>query len=172
MRPVRLPPSLQRGEARPAGVALLLLVLAVSWLLWSGIFKPLLLALGAFSCILSAYLASRMGFFRHKDVFRAVPGFPGYLWWLLREIVVSSFDVARRVLSPSLPVSPTLVELDAGIRSDAGQVILGNSITLSPGTVTLDLHRGRLLVHCLTRESAAALSEGENNRRVARLGLD
>ena len=55
---------------------------------------------------------------------------------------------------------------------DSGKVILGNSITLSPGTVTIDVHKDRLLVHCLTNDSAHSLRSGEVARRVARLGLD
>jgi multicomponent Na+:H+ antiporter subunit E len=167
-----LSPVRPGGTTRPAAIALLLSVLAVAWLLWSGLYKPLLLGLGAFSCLLSAYLAARMGFFRHEALFRVVPKMPGYWWWLLQEIVSSSIEVARLVLHPAMPISPTLVEIDAETGSEVGQVILGNSITLSPGTVTLDVHKGRLLVHCLTREGARALRAGEANRRVARLGLD
>jgi multicomponent Na+:H+ antiporter subunit E len=165
-RPVR-----QGGEATPQAVVLLFLILAVSWVLWSGLYKPLLLALGAFSCVLTVILAQRMGFFRHQAVLKVLPRLPGYWWWLLREIIVSSVDVAKLILKPSLPVDPVVVELETQTRSDVARVILANSITLSPGTVTLDMHNGRLLVHCLTRESARALQEGEADRRAARLGL-
>jgi len=159
----------EHGAASPAAVLLLLLVLAVSWVLWSGIYKPLLLGLGAFSCLLSVYIAHRMGFFRHQALMGLLPGLPAYWWWLLREIVVSSVSVARLILTPSLPISPVVVVLDAKTKGDVGQVILGNSITLSPGTVTLDVHEGKMLVHCLTSESALALQDGEINRRVAKL---
>jgi multicomponent Na+:H+ antiporter subunit E len=159
----------QRGEARLSAVLLLLLILAISWVLWSGLYKPLVLGLGAFSCVLSAYMGHRMGFFRHQALLTLLPRLPAYWWWLLREIVVSSIDVAGLILKPSLPISPTMVVLKAETQTDVGQVILGNSITLSPGTVTLDLHEGQLLVHCLTRESARALQDGEANRRAAQL---
>lgn len=162
-------PAFQRGEARLSNVLLLLLVLAVSWVLWSGLYKPLVLGLGAFSCVLSAYMAHRMGFFRHQALVALLPRLPAYWWWLLREIVASSVEVATVILKPSLPITPTVVELEAQAETPVGLVILGNSITLSPGTATLDLHEGKLLVHCLTRESARALREGEANRRVAQL---
>jgi len=162
---------LQRGEASLPAVLLLLLVLAISWLLWSGLYKPLVLGLGAFSCVLSAYMGYRMGFFRNQALIGLLPRLPGYWWWLLREIVTSSLDVAKLILTPSLPISPVVVVLEAEAKSEVGQVILGNSITLSPGTVTLDVHRGQLLVHCLTNEGAQALRNGEANRRAARLEL-
>jgi multicomponent Na+:H+ antiporter subunit E len=161
---------LQRGEAQLSSILLLLLILAISWLLWSGLYKPLLMGLGAFSCVLSVYLAHRMGFFRHHQaLFGLLPRLPGYWLWLLREIIISSVDVAKIILKPSLPISPTVVVLKAEPKTDVGQVILGNSITLSPGTVTLDLHEGQILIHCLTSEGAKELQKGEANRRAAAL---
>lgn len=160
----------QSGEAQTSSIILLLLILAISWLLWSGLYKPLLTGLGAFSCLLSAYMAHRMGFFRHhKAMLRLLPRLARYWVWLLREIIISTIDVAKLILKPSLPISPTVVEIQAATKTDVGHVILGNSITLSPGTVTVDLHKGKLLVHCLTAESARELEKGEANRRAAAL---
>jgi multicomponent Na+:H+ antiporter subunit E len=162
--------SSKRGKARFSSVLVLLLILAISWLLWSGLYKPLVMALGAFSCILSAYLAHRMGFFRHHDaLFKILLRLPSYWCWLLKEIVISSIDVAKIILKPSLPISPTVVVLQAKTKTDVGHVILGNSITLSPGTVTLDMHEGEILIHCLTKDGARALQKGEANRRAAAL---
>ena len=159
----------QRGEARLSSILLLMFILAVTWLLWSGLYKPLVIGLGAFSCLLSVYLAHRMGFFRHQAMIGMFPRLPGYWLWLLREIIISSWDVAKLILQPSLPISPTVVLLEAETKTDVGQVIFGNSITLSPGTVTLDLHEGKLLIHCLTNEGAKELQKGEANRRAANL---
>lgn len=159
----------RRGEAHLSSILLLTFILAVTWLLWSGLYKPLVIGLGAFSCVLSVYLAHRMGFFRHQALLGLLPRLPGYWLWLLREITISSWDVAKLILKPSLPISPTVVILEAKTKTDVGQVILGNSITLAPGTVTLDLHEGQLLIHCLTRDSARELQKGEANRRAANL---
>lgn len=164
-------PTAQRGAASAVQLVGLLLTLLVSWVLWSGIYKPLLLWLGLFSCLLSAWLAQRMGFFDHAMPLRALLRLPAYWWWLLREVIKSSLEVARLVLSPSLPISPTIVELTTTEASDVGKVILGNSITLSPGTVTIDVHDDRLLVHCLTRKSAHALLEQEAQQRASRLAV-
>lgn len=165
------PPTgrIRRGEASLPALLLLLLVLSCAWLLWSGLYKPLLLGLGAFSCLLSLYMAHRMGFFRHQALMGLLPRLPGYWLWLLREIAISSAEVARIILSPSLPISPTVVKLRAESDGEVAQVILGNSITLSPGTVTLDVFEGELLVHCLTRQGAESLKSGEAVRRAAAL---
>ena len=165
-------PHTQRGAASAVQLVGLLLTLLVSWVLWSGIYKPLLLWLGLFSCLLSVWLAERLGFFQHVLPLRVLLRLPAYWWWLLGEVIKSSLEVARLVLSPSLPISPTMVKLRTTEASDVGKVILGNSITLSPGTVTIDVHEDRLLVHCLTRESALDLLEHEAQRRTSRLEIN
>ena len=162
----------QGGITRPAAMLLLLVVLMVAWLLWSGLYKPLLLVLGFFSCVLCVYLADRMGFFKRLGLVKVIPRLPGYWLWLLKEVIVSSWDVARTILHPNMPISPTVVEIDAGSDNEAMQVILANSITLSPGTVTVDLYRGKLKVHCLTRAGADALLAGEAQRRAIALEHD
>lgn len=158
-------------SANPRHLAVLLLILFISWVLWSGIYKPLLIGLGVFSCLLSLWLAQRTGFFRHAMPPRSLFRLPALWWWLLHEVIKSSLEVARVVLSPSLPIQPELVELTTSEETESGKVILGNSITLSPGTVTIDVHEDRLLVHCLTADSAAGLRSREAERRVARLKI-
>ena len=157
------------GRPRIASMLALLLLLVAAWLLWSGIYKPLLLWLGAFSCALSAYIAYRVGFFERVSGLHVVPKMPRFSLWLLVEIVKFSLEVVRVVLNPRLPISPTVVYIDAEPEGPIGQVILSNSITLTPGTVTLDVFNDRLSVHCLTREGAEALEAGDANRRVAAL---
>ena len=166
----------KRLQAEPSGqpqnlkmrIFLALVVWMIAWLLWSGIYTPLLIALGVISCLLTAWLARRMDFFElsmfsPRLLLRLVP----FWFWLGIELVKSNLTVARIVLSPSLPISPTLVTLEALPQDDLGQAILGNAITLTPGTVTIDDHEGRLLVHCLTQETAHELMGGEMNRRGA-----
>ncbi len=159
----------QGGASKPAAMLLLLAALVVAWLVWSGLYKPLLLVLGFFSCVLCVVLADRMGFFQRLGLVRVMARLPGYWVWVLKEVIVSSWDVARTILHPKMPISPTVVEIDTGTDSEAVQVILANSITLSPGTVTLDLHKGKLKVHCLTRAGAEALLSGEAQRRALAL---
>lgn len=158
-------------SATPLQLASAFVVLFVIWLLWSGLYKPLLIGLGAFSCLLSVWLAKRTGFFRHAIPLPALLRLPALWLWILGEVIKSSFEVARIVLSPSLPIQPQLISLNTTEDSDVAKVILGNSITLSPGTVTIDIDKGQLLVHCLTDESAASLQNGETDRRLAKVGI-
>ena len=144
-------------------------LLASTWLLWSGLYKPLLLGLGLVSCAITLYLAHRMRVLEELNILRILLRLPAYWLWLGREVVRSSLEVARVVLDPRLPASPTMVKLTELPDDDIGKAILGNSIILTPGTLTLDLQDDQLLAHSLTREGAAALATGEFSRRVRRL---
>lgn len=145
----------------------LLLFLFVVWLLLSGYFDALLLILGLISCAFVVWIAKRQDVVDHE-------GHPIHLrpvrWilysiWLIGEIVKSNIDVAKRVWNPKLPISPTIVKVPAD-SDELRQVIYANSITLTPGTVSIDLTDATITVHALTREGAAALETGEMGRRV------
>ncbi len=168
-------PQERRQDAHGVYGRLLLvtLLLIAAWLLWSGLYKPLLLALGAFSCVLTVIIARRMGYFDPDVfVFRYNLKLFGFWAWLAREIIKSSLEVSRIVLSPTLRIDPKVIEVDASDLVPVDQALLGNSITLTPGTLTLDVHEGRLLVHALTSSGAASMLDGEMKRRVAALHRD
>ena len=145
-------------------------LLMAAWLLWSGIFKPLLLVLGVFSCLLTIYIKHRMGYFE-TDVFALGYGrrLLTYWVWLAKEVIKSSLDVARIVIDPKLPISPQVVTIKASCTHPVDQAILANSITLTPGTLALDVHNGEIKVHTLTQAGADDLLSGEMDRRVAAL---
>jgi multicomponent Na+:H+ antiporter subunit E len=147
------------------------LVLYAFWILLSGLFTPFLLAAGA-GCALAV-----LAFARRMDVIDR-EGHPIHLgwralfsyWpWLIKEIAKSSWDVSRRILDPRLPISPTLARFRPSQKSELGLVIHANSITLTPGTVAVEVEAGEFLVHALTREGAAGLAGSEMDRRVTAL---
>lgn len=144
--------------------------LAGVWLLLSGHYDPLIVGFGVFSCAFVTYLARR---FRLVDL-ESYPLHMGwrllaYWGWLLVEIVKANFDVARRVLDPRMPIDPRLFETKMSQTSDLGRVIYANSITLTPGTISLDLGDDTILVHALTRQGQDALETGEMDAKVAAL---
>lgn len=140
------------------------------WLLWSGHTEPLLLILGLLSCAGTSWLTVLM--YRRSDV---TPTYDlgirplAYVPWLTWEIVKSNIAVAKVVLSPKLAIQPRLIRVPSSQRGEVGQAIFANSITLTPGTITLDLRHGEALVHALTDEAAEGLLEGEMDRRVTAL---
>ena len=159
--------ALRRRQVR---ILFFLTLLAIAWLVWSGLFKPLLLALGVLSCWLTFLIVRRMGYF-DDEIFAPRFGLRlfAYWLWLGREIFRSSLAVTAVVLHPKLPISPREITITATAQNPLDQVILGNSITLTPGTLALDLHNGVIKVHCLTEAGAKQLLDGEMDRRVAEL---
>ncbi|WP_446830987.1 Na+/H+ antiporter subunit E [Candidatus Foliamicus sp.] len=148
----------------------LALLLVAAWLLWSGMFKPLILGLGVFSCALTLYLVRRMGYFDTRVyAFRYSLRLVGFWFWLLGEIARSSIEVARIVLSRPMRLKTEVVELPVEGFDAVDKALLGNSITLAPGSLTLDVRKDVLVVHSLTGEGAQAIREGEMKRRVAAL---
>lgn len=91
-----------------------------------------------------------------------------YLLWLLRAVVQANVQVAWTVIRPSRPVAPRLLRFRVGFEGELPQVVLAHSITLTPGTVTIDLEDGRYLVHSLFPSSADELVSGRMQRGVAR----
>ena len=170
--------SESRGHRRPEGsvrghlssVLLLGVLLAAAWVLWSGFFKPLLLVLGAVSCALVLVIAHRMHLF-DTDVFalRLTARLFRFWVWLGREVIRSSLEVTRAVLSPRLPISPTVAEFDSRCEHPVDRAILGNSITLTPGTLTLSIDGQHFTVHALTEQAAQDIVQGEMDRRVSEL---
>ena len=143
------------------------LMLAAIWLLLSGLFKPVLLVLATISVLLAVLLSSRMNIVDlESNPIVALLRYLRYWPWLIVEIVKSSIDVARRVLSPNMPVSPKVFEIRASQQTNVGRVVLANSITLTPGTVTMDVDGDRLTVHALSREAVEYALGGEMDRRV------
>lgn len=92
-----------------------------------------------------------------------------YVPWLLWQVVKSNIHVARLVLLSFRDVKPRFVRIHPKLRGDHPVTLLGCSITLTPGTVTVDTDGDWLLVHALDDESAADLESGEMARRVARV---
>lgn len=111
--------------------------------------------MGLGSCLFVIWLSRHLGIIT-KDTVPVQLGLSilGYWMWLLKEIAQSNFAVIRAILSPKLDISPGFLKFEAENPHDLGQVILGNSITLTPGTVTCDMLQGVLLVHSLDDRDA------------------
>ncbi len=146
-------------------------LMLATWLIWSGQTKPLLIFFGVVSCALVTLLLLRMDSALPRERFwlRLLPRLPRFWLWLGGEIVKSNLHVAAAILSPTLKIQPRVVTIRAEAPDEFGQALLGNSITLTPGTVTLDDHEGELVVHCLTDATAKDLEAGGMNRRIAAL---
>lgn len=150
----------------------LFLALFSLWLALSGFFEPMLLTLGVASCVFVLIIALRMDVVDeegHLHYHLRLHRVPSYWLWLLWEIIKSNLDVSRRILDPKLPISPSITPLPANQRSELGRVTYANSITLTPGTVSISVDDNDILVHSLTLETEQSLASGEMGRRVSNL---
>jgi multicomponent Na+:H+ antiporter subunit E len=143
------------------------LFLFAIWVLLSGHYTPLMLGLGVLSTLFVVFLATRADLIDQETQPMLIKPSVLFYWvWLGREIIKSNIDVALRILSPGLPISPTVFTVRATQKTELGRVTYANSITLVPGTVTMDVDEDVFTVHALTREAAADLKRGEMDRRV------
>ena len=153
-----------------AHVISLALALFLLWLGLSGHFEPLLLLIGLASTVLAVFLAKRMEVLDHESHPIHLTGRLFRFWaYLSREVVLANIDVIKRILTPGKSISPQLVKLPLPQQTDLGKVIYANSITLTPGTVSIDLEGDTIIVHALDEESAAGVLTGEMDRRVCRV---
>ncbi|NKB58584.1 MAG: hypothetical protein GKS00_19820 [Alphaproteobacteria bacterium] len=147
------------------------LTLFATWLLLSGVYEPFFIFLGVLSCVIVVAIALRMEVVdRESHPVHLSMILPIYWLWLGKEIVLANIDVTKRILSPRLNINPTVFRVQASQGDELGKVIYANSITLTPGTVTIDIDDDDLVIHALSETSKGDLETGEMDRRVTALG--
>ena len=142
------------------------------WLLLSGKFDLFHLTLGVISSLLVSWMSSDLLFIdrNKKSRLAEVWRFLLYVPWILKEIFLSTLDVAWLALHPAMKekISPRMVNFKTNLKSDAARVTLANSITLTPGTITVRVEDDIFTVHALSDKVAAGLP-GEMEERIARI---
>lgn len=145
-------------------------ILAAIWLLNSGHNTPLLLCLAAISIVFVVFLANRMGVADHESQpFHFSKRFPSYYVWLTIQVAHANLDVVKRIWLGNSSIAPAFGKIKANQVSDTAKVIYANSITLTPGTVSVDIKEDTITVHALTQEALLDLQAGEMDQQVSRL---
>jgi multicomponent Na+:H+ antiporter subunit E len=138
------------------------------WLALSGHYTPMLVAIGAVCAVLCLLAAIRMRVADAEghpiELFRRAVT---YIPWLTIEIVKAAWAVTKVILHPRLPISPTMTVVRAGQKTTIGVVTYANSITLTPGTITVGMNGNDLVVHALVRDGALDLEAGGMDKRVS-----
>ena len=144
----------------------LLIVITALWLGLSGLYKTLLLSLMAVSVILTMILAVRLKVIDREGVpYGRLPQFLIYWVWLVAEIFKANWQVIKAILSADLTIDPALVKGKTQCESDLAKTVFANSITLTPGTVTVSVEKGSMLVHALHEDAAGPGAFDEMDRR-------
>ncbi len=140
------------------------------WLLLSGIWEPFFLITGAVCSLLVVIVAQRMDVVDGEGhpihlTWRATLYFP----WLFWQIILSNLDVAKRILGPRSQLDPDVGWVDATQKSTTGLVTFANSITLTPGTISLTVQEDRIHVHAIDKSGLEQLKTGDMDRRVTEM---
>lgn len=138
------------------------------WLAMSGYFTAFLLSAGLVCALAVTLFAHRMGVVDDEGLPLQLGWRVFVYWlWLAKEIVKSALTVSRIILDPRLPISPTLVTVRPSQRSAVGLVVHANSITLTPGTVTVEADAQAFVVHALTQDGAQGVIDAQMDRQVS-----
>lgn len=145
------------------------LIMFLFWFLLSGETNPILVLSGIFSSLFVSYLSCDMLISKSqlKKSFIVYIKFIMYLPYLVLQIIIANLDVIYRVLHPKLPIDPVIIRFKTKLESEFSIVAFANSITLTPGTVTIDANKNKeLIVHALVSNYTESLIEGEMEKRI------
>jgi multicomponent Na+:H+ antiporter subunit E len=151
------------------------IILFIFWILLSGDLHPTLIISGVVSSLFVAFISHDLLFKKAKLGRSLTIGLrlAAYLPWLLWQIVLANLDLAYRTLHPSMPIDPHMIEFDTDLTTDKGITVLANSITLTPGTVTVIAGEdGKFIVHAIAKAPATSLLEGTMQAKVKLLEVD
>lgn len=145
------------------------------WMPLSGFFDVFHLSIGVGCCALVAYISHDLLFVnvRVGDMRTIVKRFFTYIPWLIYQIILSNIHVVKIVLSPKMPIDPKIIKFKTKLDSDISLVTFANSITLTPGTITIDIKDGEYYVHAIDEDVAYdLLYGGEMEDRVAHVFME
>ncbi|MGH1429727.1 MAG: Na+/H+ antiporter subunit E [Neptuniibacter sp.] len=147
-------------------------VLCLFWLMLSGQYNLMFFTFGALAVALTVWFQVRMDRVDQEPA-KVRMGFAmiNYAIWLLWEIIRTNIDLAKRIWHPEMPVDPVWKRLDTSLKTSREKTLYANSITLTPGTLTTDVHDDYLMVHTLTPEMMEELEEGEMEDQIRKLGI-
>jgi multicomponent Na+:H+ antiporter subunit E len=151
-----------KTKRRASGILAMAALLSGIWYLLSGKFDVLHFGTGVVTALVIAVLYRPV---EDSTVWR-LGRFLAYVPWLIGQIVLSNLRVARIVLSPKMPISPTFVRLRPEVAGPRALTLLGSSITLTPGTLTIDVSGDEVFVHALDQNSAQDVRDRVIERRV------
>jgi len=134
--------------------------------MFSGYTEPFFIASGLISCLIAVFFAKRMNVVDEEHPVFLMPMVPFYLIWLYKEIIKSAIDVSFRVWKVEPDISPVIAWVPSSQTNDASRATYANSITLTPGTVCIDVTDNSLEVHALSHEGIDGLLEGVMDKKV------
>ena len=146
------------------------MVLFAFWILLSASFEWIHLGLGLIFSFAVAW--SNAGHSTFVPKFRLWSRILLYFPWLFYKIVKSSLHLSKLILHPALPIDPQLISVESELNHHAAVVLLGNSITLTPGTITAEVDRNNLIIHALDKALSEDIKSKEMESKIAYIFKD
>ncbi len=146
--------SIKKKQMKIKNIIVAFFLLLATWFLLNGKYDLTTLGIGIMlSLFISLVFCGKCEIFSEMNFSpKGILYFFTYIFVFLGELIKSNFDVARRVISPSLPINPGIVEVETKLKSKLGRMILANSITLTPGTLTVKVEGDTFFIHCINVE--------------------
>ena len=177
-----MPKTSIRSQNRLFSIVLQFVILFAFWLLLSGRFQAKYIIIGAIAAALVTFLTNDLFYMvlqrgerpgiRIRRILLQMGRFLLYIPWLLLQIIQANLQVAYLVLHPRMPIEPGLLLFRTKMRKGIARVTLGNSITLTPGTITVSLEDGNYIIHNLKPPLASSLVEGKMQNKIAHVYLE
>lgn len=139
-----------------ARAAIVSIVFFALWLLMSGIYEPLIIGFGVVSSVLCVWIINRLQILDARGLSNQIGllSFGRYLFWLTVEIGKADWAVMKIILAPDALVRQRLIHVPAGQKTDFGKMLFANSITITPGTITVETEPDHFIVHALSDDAA------------------
>ena len=184
VRPTKVGPFIEQKSnefilktlQRKISFLLTFVILLIFWVIFSGKFDVFHLTLGVISCLLVCWFTSDLAIFTPdiKKFIRLFAGFVLYIPWLIWQIVLSTIHMLPIIFSPDInkKINPRIIKIKSGIEDSVGLVTFANSITLTPGTITVFLKQdGSMAVHAIDDECAASLP-GDMEKKIEKIFVE
>lgn len=155
-------------------IVIFLLLLGI-WIVFSGKFDAFHIALGILSSAFITAISGNFYFSNRSKSFGARTAellrLPGYLLWLLWQIVLSNIHILKLALTPGdiKDLNPSLVRIKPKLKTEFGKYMLANSITLTPGTITIEVDGDEMLIHSISKHTADGVKDDTMEKKVAKV---
>ena len=142
------------------------------WVLLNGKWTTEIAVVGVIVCAaLYAFMCAFMGYSPRQEwkIARRLPKIVGYFFYLIKEVFLSAWATMKLIWSPEKEIEPRVTSFHTHLRTDAGKVVLANSITMTPGTITVDVQDDLFLIHCLDDSFDVGTEGFEMENRVMKI---
>ena len=150
----------------------MLVLFFLAWLIFNGRVTLEIVIFGVvISAAVFAFVCKFMGHSIKKELrlYKKVPGLLKYIFVLVIEIIKANLAVIKLILTRKEVTEPTLVRVHTNLKSETAKVMLANSITLTPGTITVSMEGDTLLVHCLDKSLSTGMDESDFEKMLEEL---